>query len=143
MNKIKVLNMLRVVFFLTFIFFIIFISWKLITLQYYSGFVRVIFNLYFNWRKIGLPCSIGFCVGTTMQISHNYTYITLLLSCPPLPLSHCCRSSQGTQLGFLCYIAASHQLSILNMVMYMFHCYSLNCPTLSFPHCLHQSVLYV
>ena len=121
MNKIKALNMLIVFFF----------------------FFKSFLNLFFNWRKIGLPCCVDFCVDTTVQISHNCTCITLLLSFPPLPLSHCCRSSQGTKLGSLCFIATSHQLSILHMVMHMFQCCSLNCPTLSFPRCLHESVLYV
>ena len=72
--------------------------------------------LFFNWRKITLQCCVGFCY-TTTQISHNYTYITSLLSLPPLPPSHPSRSSQSTQLGSLCYIATSHQLPILYMVI--------------------------
>ena len=38
----------------------------------------------FNWRKIALQYHDGLCC-TTMQISHNYTYITSLLSLPPHP----------------------------------------------------------
>ena len=38
---------------------------------------------FFNWRKVALQCCVGFC-HTTMQISHNYTYIHSLLSLPPL-----------------------------------------------------------
>ena len=65
-------------------------------------------NLSFKWRKITLQCRIGFC-HTTMKISHNYTYITFLLSLPLFPTSHPSRSSQSTRLGYLCYWATSHQ----------------------------------
>ena len=33
--------------------------------------------------------------------------------------------------------------SILHMVMYVFKCYSFNSSHLSYPHCVHKSVLYV
>ena len=42
------------------------------------------FDLFFNWRKIACQCCVSF-FHTTMQISHNYTYIPVLLSFPPLP----------------------------------------------------------
>ena len=75
------------------------------------------FRLYFfyDWGKIALQGCVGFCC--IMQISHNYTYITSLLSLPPFPLPHPYRSLQNTRLGSLCYIATSHQLSILHMVV--------------------------
>ena len=38
---------------------------------------------------------------------------------------HPSRLSQSTVLSSLCYIATSHELSILHMVMYMLPCYSL------------------
>ena len=38
---------------------------------------------------------VGFCQ-TTMQISHNYTYIPCLLSLPPIPTSHPSRLSRIT-----------------------------------------------
>ena len=62
-----------------------------------------------------LQCCVGI-YHTTMQISRNYTYITSLLSLPPLPDP---RSSQSTRLGSLCYIATSHQLSFLHMAAYI------------------------
>ena len=45
-------------------------------------------------------------------------------SLPP-PLSHPSRWSQSTELISLCYAAASHQLSILHLVVYICQCYSL------------------
>ena len=42
------------------------------------------------------------------------------------------RSSPSTKLGSLCYTAASHQLAVLHMVVYICQRYSI-CPTLSFP----------
>ena len=42
------------------------------------------FNLFLNWRKFALQCSVGFRP-TTMQISSNYTCITSLWSLPPFP----------------------------------------------------------
>ena len=54
-----------------------------------------------------------------MQISSNYTYIPSLPSLPPLrllPPSHPSMSSWRARLGSLCYIATSHQLSVLHMI---------------------------
>ena len=49
------------------------------------------------------------------------TYIPSLLDLPPTPPpSHDSRSSQSTELRFLCSVAASHELSILHMVEYIY-----------------------
>ena len=65
---------------------------------------------------MGENCFTRFCFcHTAMLISHNYTYITYLLSLSPLPSSHPSRSSQTARLGFQCCIATSHQLSILHI----------------------------
>lgn len=45
------------------------------------------------------------------------------LSAPP---SHPSRPPLRTELSSLCHTAASHQLSVLHMVVYMRQCYSLN-----------------
>ena len=83
------------------------------------------FTLFFNCRTIALQCCVGFC-HTTMQISHNYTHITSLLSLPPLSSSHTSRSSQSARQGSLCYITTSHQLSLLYMIVYKCQWYFLH-----------------
>ena len=47
-----------------------------------------------------------------------YTYIPSL-GCLAPPPSHPSRSSQGPELSSLCHTAASHQLAVLHMVMYV------------------------
>ena len=88
-------------------------------------FPHLIFYLIFNCRKITLQCCVGFC-HTTKWISRNYTHIPPLLSLPLLPPSHPSRSSQSAGLGSLCYIAASYQLSVLHVVVYICQCYFLH-----------------
>ena len=59
-------------------------------LQYFFFFPQVeslLIYSFFNWRKIALQCCDGFC-HTTMQISHNYTYIASLPSPYSIPLDH-------------------------------------------------------
>ena len=67
-------------------------------------------------------------------------------SCVSLPpsLSHPSRWSQSTELISLCYAAASHYLSILHLVVYIYPCHSLTSShvTLLSPHVL-KSILYV
>ena len=75
--------------------------------------------LFFNWRKIALQFCEDFC-HTTMQISHNYTYMASLLSPYSTPLGH-----QNARLGSPCYIENSHQLPILHMVVCICLCYFL------------------
>ena len=79
-----------------------------------------------------------------MQLSHNYIHITPFLSLPALPSSHPSRWSQSTQLGSQCYTVTSHQLSILNMVVYICRWYFL-CSFHSFfpPQCPQVHVLYL
>ena len=79
---------------------------------------------------------VGFC-GTTTQINHNYTYIPSLSSLPP-PLIQSSRWRQSTRLGFLCYIATSHQLPSLCMIMYVCLWYFFH-PS----HCVCKSILYM
>ena len=66
---------------------------------------------------------------------------------PPSPFPcHPSRSSQSSRLGSgayteLCYTAASHELSVLHMIVYVNATLPIR-PTLSFPRCV-KSILYV
>ena len=57
-------------------------------------------------------------------ISYMYTYIPSLLNLPSHPPSQPSMSSQSTELSSLCFIAASHWLSILHMVVCICESYS-------------------
>ena len=65
-----------------------------------------------------------------------YTYIPITphssISLPP-SLSQRSRWSQSTKLISLCYAAASHQLSILHLVVYICQCCCLTSSQLTFP----------
>ena len=67
------------------------------------------------------------------------------LASPSLPpsLSHPSRWSQSTELISLCYAVASHQLSILHLVLYICPCHSLTLSQLTLPppHILINTVL--
>ena len=75
-----------------------------------------------NWTEIALQYCIDFC-HTLTWISHRYTYVPSLFNLSPTP-SHLSRFSQSTSLSSLRHAAYSHWLSILQMVIYMFSCYS-------------------
>ena len=61
---------------------------------------------------------------------------------PKHPTSHPSRSSQSTELSSLCYRAASRQLSISHMVVYIVRATLSIHPTLSCPLCSHKPILY-
>ena len=76
-----------------------------------------------------------------------YIYIPISPpSCVSLPpsLSHPSMWSQSTELLSLCYAAASHQLPILHLVVYICQCHSLTSSQLTLPppHVL-NSILYI
>ena len=79
--------------------------------------------------------------------SYMYIYIPISPpSCVSLPpsLSHPSMWSQSTELISLCYVAASHQLSILHLVVYICQCHSLTSSQLTFPPTrVLKSILYV
>ena len=63
-------------------------------------------RLFFNWRRIGLQCCVGFC-----HTTHKSAIIIHISPPSPSP-SHPSKSSQRMGLGSLCYRATSHQLLI-------------------------------
>ena len=69
---------------------------------------------------VALHYSVSFC-STTKWISYMYTYIPNTFDLPPKPSSHPSRSFQSTELSSLCCTVTSHQLSILHMVVYIWH----------------------
>ena len=61
------------------------------------------------------------------NVNQPQWYIYHLPTDPPsLSSSYLSRSSQTTGLGSLCYIATSHQLSVLHTVLYLCQCYFLH-----------------
>ena len=76
------------------------------------------------------------------RIRHDWSDLALtrghpsLLSLPPSPPSHPPGSSQSPRLGFLCYRAASHQLAVLYMRVYVLTRPSPLSPSLLFLLCL-------
>ena len=86
----------------------------------------------FNLRINALQLSVGFC--HTMQISHNYKY-TLPLQPPSQPQINPSRQLQSARLSFLCYTAASHQLSVLHVSVYMSMLLSQSSHPLQIPLC--------
>ena len=73
-----------------------------------------------------------------------YPHISSLLHLPPtLPIDPS-RWSQSPELTSLCYVAASHYLSILHLVVYICPCHSLTSSQLTLPppHVL-KSILYI
>ena len=57
--------------------------------------LHILLEFFFNLRKITLQCCFGLC-HTTVQIRHNYTSITSLLSLPSHPPTPSFTSSQST-----------------------------------------------
>ena len=94
-----------------------------------------LFFIHLYWSIIALQWCVSFCC-ITKWISYTYTYILISPpSCVSLPssLSHPSRWPQSTKLISLCYAAASHQLSILHLAVYICPCHSLALSQLTLP----------
>jgi len=87
-------------------------------------------HLFFNLFLSGDNCSSVLCCFLPYNnVNQPWIYIyPSLLNLPQPPASHLSRSSHWADLPVL---YNSFPLTILPMVMYMFQCYSLICPTLS------------
>ena len=97
------------------------------------------YNFFFQhlyWSIISLRWCVSFCFITKCIVIHIHIspYLFPLVS-PSLPssLSHPSRWSQSTELISLCYAAASHQLSVLHLVVYICPCHSLTLSHLTLP----------
>ena len=97
-------------------------------------------NLFFNWRNIALQCCVGFC-HTTMQFSHNYTYIASLLSLPPLLPSLWVITEHQAGLPVL-YSSFSPAVCLAHGNVGMLMLPSRFIP-LSFPCCVLKSIVYL
>ena len=84
---------------------------------FFSNLVLFLFILLKNGRIIAQHCCVSLCC-TTMWLSHIHAHTHFLLSLPPPP--HPSRPSQSVRLASLCYSEASHQLSILPVILYIF-----------------------
>ena len=91
----------------------------------------------FNWNIIALQSSFSFCC-TTLWISHIYTYIYSLLSLPPtapIPPYHRPKSWVPCVIQQLPASYFTHCSVYMSRLLSQF-------PPLSFPHCVHKSILY-
>jgi len=97
-----------------------------------------IFNefIYFNWRLVTLQYCSGFC-HTLTWISHGYTHVPHpepLCPLPPHPIPQCHPTAPA--LSTLSHALNLDWWSISHMVIYIFQCYSLKS---SHPRLLPQS----
>ena len=102
--------------------------------EFLCNFFFIIISFNFIYFLIDEKLLYNFVLVTAVQHESFiiiYIYIPSILHLPPLPPSYPSRSSQSARLGPLCYLATSHQLSILHMVVYICQCNFLN---LSHPH---------
>ena len=101
-------------------------------------------NFFLIGRIIALQC-VGFC-HTATCISRRYTYVPSLLNPPPThppPQRGCHRAPDLSSLHQRFELAASYSKFPLPIYFTCGSVYVSICPTLSFPNCVHKSVLCV
>ena len=113
-----------------------FISRLSILFHFFLFFLIFIFLIYFSWRLITLQYCSGFC-HTLIWISHGFTCVLhpeppSHLPPHPIPLGH--PSAPG--LSTLSHASNLDWWSVSCMIIYMFQCYSLRS---SHPHLLPQN----
>ena len=106
-------------------------------------------NFFFLTSLLEYNCFIVLCqflLYNKVNQLYIYIYPHDPPSCVSLPpsLSHLSRWSQSTKLISLCHAAASHQLSILHLEVYICQCQFLTSSQLTLPPpCVLKSILYV
>ena len=112
--------------------------------------IKVTINYFFLTSLLEYNCFTMVCqflLYNKVNQLYIYIYIPISpLSCVSLPpsLSHPSRWTQSTQLICLCYEAASHQLAILHLVVYISPCHSLTSSQLTLPPPrVLKSILYI
>ena len=116
--------------------------------EVYSPPLKLLFFFFHLEDNCVIQCCDGFFPISTW-ISHRHMYALPLeppSNLPPHPPPLGCH--RAPVLGSLHHTANFHWLSLLHLVMFMFRCICFNAtlsnhPTFSFPHCDHNSVLYV
>ena len=101
--------------------------------------------IYFSTRLLEYNCStMVHQLLLYNKVNQPYVYRNPHIPSHPTSLSHLSRWSQSTELISLCYAAASHQLSILHLVVYICPCHFLTSSQLTLPPPrLLKSILYV
>ena len=89
----------------------------------YSGFFPLTSLLEYNCFT--MLCQFLLYNKVNQLYVYIYPHIPSLCASLPPSLSHPSRWSQSTKLISLCYAAASHQLSVLHLVVYICPCHSL------------------
>ena len=87
-------------------------------------FYFIFYTSLLEYNCFTMPCQFLLYNKVNQPYAYIYPHIPSLLSLPPTPSSHPSKSSQITELISLCYAVASHQLSILHLVVYICQCYS-------------------
>ena len=98
--------------------------------------MAIFYLLFFNWHVIALQCH-AVRLESTVCVHISYPSWASRLGNPSA-----CRSSQSTRLSSVCSTAASPQLWYTWLCTHVNATFSTS-PTLSFPSCVHKSILHI